>query len=200
MSINLSKGQTINLAKSSGGTLTNVRMGLGWDERQAAPVKKGFFARMAASAGSGGIDLDASVILIGGGRVHEIVYFGNLKSKDGSIKHTGDNLTGAGDGDDESILVDLSKVPGQVEHLVFTINSFSGESFNQIANAVARMVDSNNRDEELVRYELTGAGGHTAMVMAKVSRSGGGWAFTAIGQPGNGRTAKDLQTLALRAV
>ena len=199
MSISLAKNQTIDLKKSDGGTLTKVRMGLGWDERAAAPTKKRFFGRLAAATSSGeGIDLDASVILIGSGRVVETVYFGNLTSKDGSVRHTGDNLTGAGDGDDESIVVDLSQVPVNVDHLVFTINSYTGETFNQVANAFARIVDSNNRDQELARYELTGSGSHTAMVMAKVSRSGGGWSFTAIGNPGNGRTAKDLAQLALQ--
>lgn len=200
MSVNLNKGGTIVLKKSNGGTLTNVRMGLGWDAANAAPTKKGLFGRLAAAATGGSIDLDASVILIGGGRVVETVYFGNLKSRDGSIKHTGDNLTGAGDGDDESIKVDLSKVPANVEHLVFVINSFSGQTFNQVANAFARLVDSNNRDEELVRYDLAESGNYTAMVMAKVSRVGADWQFTAVGTPGNGRTARDLEGLALQAV
>lgn len=199
MSVNLNKGGTIVLKKSNGGTLTNVRMGLGWDA-VSTPAKKGFLGRLSAAASGGSIDLDASVILIGGGRVVETIYFGNLKSRDGSIKHTGDNLTGAGDGDDESIKVDLSRVPANVEHLVFVINSFSGQTFNQVANAFARLVDSDNRDEELVKYELTESGHHTAMVMAKVSRDGADWKFTAIGTPGNGRTARDLEGLALQAV
>jgi tellurium resistance protein TerZ len=114
--------------------------------------------------------------------------------------HTGDNLTGKGDGDDESIMVDLPRVPPAVAHIVFVVNSFSGQNFTQIENATARVVDSADRDKELVRYELSGSGSHTAVVMARVSRTGSGWSFTAIGTPGNARTADQLVPLALQSI
>lgn len=196
MAVNLGKNQTINLKKSNGGTLRHVRMGLGWDAKVV--VKKGLFGGSKQTQKS--IDLDASVILLdASGRVVETVYFGKLRSSDGSIQHTGDNRSGAGDGDDESITINLEQVPGNVQHLVFTINSYSGESFAEIENAFARLVDSDNRDEELCRYELTGTGHHTAMLMAKVSRDGNGWSFTSLGDPGHGRVAQELEHLAVQA-
>ena len=191
MSINLNKGQTVNLTKSDGGSLSRVRMGLGWDTKIV--TKKGLFG--GSKQVQKDIDLDASALLIGGGRVLDTIYFGQLRSKDGSVQHTGDNLTGAGDGDDESIVVGLPAVYESVEHIVFVVNSFSGENFSEVDNAFVRVVDSNAGDQELAKFVLTGSGNHTALVMAKVSRSGGGWTFTAIGQPGNGRMARDLEPL-----
>lgn len=196
MSINLNKGQTVNLTKSDGGSLSRVRMGLGWDTKIV--TKKGLFG--GSKQVQKDIDLDASALLIGGGRVLDTIYFGQLRSKDGSVQHTGDNLTGAGDGDDESIVVDLPAVHESVEHIVFVVNSFSGENFSEVDNAFVRVVDSNAGDQELAKFVLTGSGNHTALVMAKVSRSGGGWTFTAIGQPGNGRMARDLEPLALGVI
>ena len=193
MSVNLSKGQTVSLTKQGGGSLSQVRMGLGWD----AIKKKGMFGKEKEVS----VDLDASAFLLDANRqVLEIVYYGNLRSSDGSLMHTGDNLTGKGDGDDESIMVDLPRVPPAVAHIVFVVNSFSGQNFSQIENATARVVDSADRDRELVKYELSGSGTHTAVVMARVSRSGAGWTFTAIGTPGNARTAQQLAPLAQQSV
>lgn len=193
MAVNLSKGQTVSLTKDNGGGLSQVRMGLGWD----AIKKKGFFGGTKEVA----VDLDASALLMdAAGQVLDVVYYGNLRSRDNSIIHTGDNLTGAGDGDDESILVDLPRVPGAIAHIVFTVNSYSGQNFGQIENATARVVDSADRDKELVRYTLTGSGSHTAVVMARLSRTGTGWSFTAIGTPGNARTADQLVPLARQSL
>jgi len=193
VSVNLSKGQTVSLVKQGGGTLSQVRMGLGWD----ALKKKGLFGKEKEVS----VDLDASAILLSAqGQVLETVYYGNLRSKDGSLMHTGDNLTGKGEGDDESIMVDLPRVPPAVAHIVFVVNSFSGQNFTQIENATARVVDSADRDKELVRYQLSGSGSHTAVVMARVSRSGNGWSFTAIGTPGNARTADQLVPLAVQSL
>ncbi len=193
MGVNLSKGQTVSLVKQDGGSLSQVRMGLGWDTIK----KKGLFGGMKEVS----VDLDASAILLtGDNQVQEIVYYGNLRSRDGSLMHTGDNLTGKGDGDDESIMVDLPRVPPTVTHIVFVVNSFSGQNFSQIENATARVVDSADRDRELVRYELSGSGTHTAVVMARLSRAGAGWAFTAVGTPGNARTADQLVPLALQSL
>jgi tellurium resistance protein TerZ len=183
--VSLSKGQTVSLEKRGGGTLTRVRMGLGWD----AMKKKGMFGREKEQS----IDLDASALLFdGSGQLVDQVWFQQLKSKDGSVLHTGDNRTGAGEGDDESIIVDLQAVPANVTQIVFVVNSFTGENFSQIENAFCRLVDSTANDTELARYELTGSGSHNSQVMAKVSRAGQAWTMTAIGAIANGRTFRDL--------
>ncbi|TMQ91005.1 TerD family protein [Actinomadura soli] len=184
MSISLQKGQKVSLTKPGGGTLTRVRMGLGWD----AVAKKGLFGKGKAR----NIDLDASCLLFdGSGNLADQVWFRQLRSKDGSVQHTGDNLTGAGEGDDEVINVDLQNVPANVTQLVFTVNSFTGQDFSQIANAFCRMVDETT-GQEIARYDLTGAGQHNAQIMAKVSRDGDGWSMTAIGATATGRTFQHL--------
>ncbi len=183
MAVSLAKGQTVSLTKSGGGTLTRVRMGLGWD----AVKKRGFFGSKSQS-----IDLDASCLLFdGSARLVDQVWFQQLRTRDGSVVHTGDNVTGMGEGDDESILVDLQALPATVTTLVFVVNSFTGQNFSQIENAFCRLVDETT-GAELARYELSGAGSHTAQVMAKVSRQGSGWAMTAIGAIASGRTFQDL--------
>ncbi|NEN78836.1 TerD family protein [Nocardioides zeae] len=183
MTISLQKGQTVSLAKRGGGSLTRVRMGLGWD----AVVKKGFFRSKQAE-----IDLDATAVLYDArGAVVDQVWFQQLRSKDGSVVHTGDNRTGAGDGDDESIVVELGQLPAPVTSMVFVVNSFTGQDFTQIENAFCRLVDETN-GEELARYDLTGSGTHTAQIMAKVTRDGAGWSMTAIGATATGRTFRDL--------
>jgi tellurium resistance protein TerZ len=183
MSINLSKGQTVSLTKSSGGSLTRVRMGLGWD----AVKKRGLFGSRSQS-----IDLDASCLLFDGtGRLVDQVWFQQLRTADGAVQHTGDNLTGDGEGDDESIIVELTQLPAAVQTLVFVVNSFTGQNFSQIENAFCRLVDETTGGE-VARYELTGSGSHNAQIMSKVSRDGAGWSMTAIGATANGRTFHDL--------
>jgi tellurium resistance protein TerZ len=185
VSINLTKGQKVSLAKSGGGSLTTVRMGLGWD----AVKKRGLFG----GAKSQSIDLDASALLFdAGNNLADAVWFRQLRSQDGSVQHTGDNLTGAGEGDDESVLVDLTQLPPSITQIVFTVNSFTGQDFSQIENAFCRLVDETS-GEELARYELSGSGRHNAQIMAKVSRDGAGaWSMTAIGATATGRTFQDL--------
>lgn len=184
MSISLTKGQQISLTKA-GGTLTRVRMGLGWD----AVAKKGMFGK----SKSQDIDLDASCLMFDAQRnLLDSVWFNQLQSQDGSIQHTGDNRTGAGDGDDESIIVDLVRLAPQVQSLIFTVNSFTGQNFSQIENAFCRLIDETN-GAELARYDLSGSGTHNAQIMAKVYRDGsGGWAMGAIGQIAVGRVVNDL--------
>jgi tellurium resistance protein TerZ len=187
MAVELTKGQKVSLAKPGGSRLTRVRMGLGWDAVQ----RKGFLGKMRG----GEIDLDASCLLLDArGHLVDQVWWRQLKSKDGSIVHTGDNLTGEGEGDDESIIVELGRVPANVQTLVFTVNSFTGENFSRVENAYCRLVDETN-GTELARLTLTGSGTHTALVMAKVSRQDGGWVMGAIGAPGNGRTFQELMPL-----
>lgn len=181
MTVSMVKGQRISLEKP-GGALSVVRMGLGWD----AVKKKGLFGARQKE-----IDLDASCAMFNEGQLADVVFFGQLTSKDGSVRHTGDNLTGAGDGDDESVLVDLSRVPVHVNSLVFTVSSFNGQTFNEVENAFCRLVDEATNGE-MARYTLTGGGGHTAMVMARLYRHGEGWKMNAIGEPCQGRTFQDM--------
>ncbi|OZM81594.1 TerD family protein [Pseudonocardia sp. MH-G8] len=185
MSVNLSKGEKVSLAKRGGGALTLVRMGLGWD----AVKKRGLFG----GSKSQSIDLDASALLFdAGGNLVDAVWFRQLRSKDGAVQHTGDNQTGAGEGDDESVVVDLARLSPSTTQIVFTVNSFTGQDFSQIENAFCRLVDETT-NEELARYELSGAGQHNAQIMAKVSRDGAGaWSMTAIGSTASGRTFQDL--------
>lgn len=188
MAVNLSKGQRISLAKEAGTTLTKIVMGLGWDAKKT----KGFF-------GMGGkqqeIDLDASVLLFDDAKkLLDQVWFRQLQSKDGSIKHTGDNRTGDGDGDDEQIIVNLSTVPANVTSLVFIVNSFTGQSFDQIENAFCRLVDGAN-NKEVAKYNLSCGGTHTAQIMARVYRKDGDWKMHAIGEPASGRTFHDMLPL-----
>jgi tellurium resistance protein TerZ len=183
MGVNLSKGQSVSLVKSGGGGLTRVRMGLGWD----AVKKRGLFGSRARN-----IDLDASALMFGAdGTLLDQVWFQQLTSKDGSVQHTGDNLTGAGEGDDESIRVHLDGVPAAITSIVFTVNSFTGQDFSQIENAFCRLVDETT-ETEVARYDLTGSGRHTAQIMSKVSRTADGWEMTAIGATASGRTFHDL--------
>ena len=183
MSVNLSKGQKLSLTKSSGATLTRVRMGLGWD----AMKKQGLFGKKDQD-----IDLDASGLLFDSANtLVDQVWFNQLVSRDGAVQHTGDNRTGAGDGDDESIIVDLTRVPPTVTTIVFTVNSFTGQDFTQIESAFCRLIDEAD-NSEIARYDLSGSGTHNAQIMAKVTREGAGWAMTAIGASATGRTFDQL--------
>lgn len=185
MSVSLSKGQSLSLSKEASGALSKVVMGLGWD-----PIKKkGFLGFM---GGQKSIDLDASCVLFDGSK-HKVdqVWFRQLRSKDGSIVHTGDNLTGAGEGDDEQIIVDLSAVPANVQSLVFVVNSFTGQNFSQVENAFCRIVDQST-NQELARYDLSCQGNHTAQIMVKVYRQDNEWKVHAIGENASGRTFEDL--------
>lgn len=185
MAVNLGKGQKISLTKEAGGTLQKVVMGLGWD-----PIKTGGFLGFGAKQLE--VDLDASCLLFDeGGEIVDAVWFRQLRSRDGSIQHTGDNRTGAGEGDDEQIIVNLPAVPPNVKSLVFVVNSFTGQSFAQIENATCRIVDANT-GTEVARYNLSCQGAHTAQVMAKVYRHNGEWKMHAIGENASGRTFQEL--------
>jgi tellurium resistance protein TerZ len=192
MGLSLAKGQALSLKKADGGALTRVTLGLGWDAKK----KGGLFG---ALGGGGDIDLDASAILFDGGkRAVDTVYYGGLTSKDGSIRHSGDNLTGEGDGDDEQIVVDLNRVDSAVQSIVLVVTSYSGQKFSQIENAFCRVVDSSTGANEVVRYDLKESPNNTAMVMAKIVRSAGGWEFQAIGEPTDGKTPSQVVGAAQR--
>lgn len=194
MAITLAKRQTISLDKEAGTGLRKIRMGLGWD-----PVKaSGFFGKLLG--GSSEIDLDASCIVLDGDKQPlDMVWFRQLQSRDGLISHSGDNRTGDGDGDDEVISVDLEALPASVKHLVFTVNSFTGQNFEQVANAYCRIVDALS-GKELARFNLSDKGQHTGVVMSYLSRSAAGWSLTAVGSATQGRTANDLTSQAAAAV
>lgn len=195
MALTLNKNQSISLEKTAGSGLTSVSLGLGWD-----PVKpSGFFSRV-LGGGSNQIDLDASCILLDAGlELVDMVWFRQLISLDGAVRHSGDNLTGQGDGDDEVIHVDLQRLTSKTQHLVFTVNSFRGQTFDQVENACCRMVNESN-SQELARFNLAEKGSHTGVVMASLSRHGSDWTFTTIGRATNGRTADELVTLAIQAM
>jgi tellurium resistance protein TerZ len=188
MTVNLQKGQKISLEKEAGGALSKVTMGLGWDA-----IKKGGFFGFGAKTES--VDLDASCVMFDeSNRPVDVVWFRQLKSRDGSIVHTGDNRTGAGEGDDEQIVVDLRTVPPTVKSLVFTVNSFTGQNFSTVQNAFCRIFDTNS-NKEIARYDLSVQGSHTAQIMAKLYRHNGEWKMHAIGENGSGRTFDDLMPL-----
>jgi tellurium resistance protein TerZ len=199
MAVSLSKGQRISLEKSGGGGLSKVRMGLGWDPA-VAPKKSGFFGSMFGGGAAEDIDLDASCLLLDVQKnLLDVVWFQQLQSRDGSIKHSGDNLTGEGSGDDETIFVDLSRLPGNVAHLAFTVCSFRGQTFNEVEGAFCRLVDDTN-NSEMAKFNLSEKGAHTGVVMAIVSRNGAGWQMKAVGTPTAGAVAKDMMPAVLAAI
>jgi tellurium resistance protein TerD len=174
MSVSLVKGNNVNLTKQAPG-LTAVSVGLGWDVRTTTGTE---------------FDLDASAILCtDAGTVvsdRDFVFFNNLASANGAVQHTGDNLTGEGEGDDEVIKVDLTAVPAEAAKIVFPVAIYNGEArkqtFGQVRNAFIRVVDQANGDE-LARYDLSeDAGTETAMVFGELYRHGTDWKFRAVGQ------------------
>ncbi|MEV8334652.1 TerD family protein [Streptomyces niveus] len=183
--VNLQKNQTVSLVKGGAPLLTQVKMGLGWE-----PAFRGK-----------DIDLDASVIAYGPNRNHlESCYFGKLSILGGSIKHSGDNLTGEGAGDDETIVVDLGRLPAEATGLVFTVNSFTGQKFNEVAKAYCRLLDART-GEELVRFDLTGAEPQTGVIMAKlIKQFSGEWEMTAVGDFVKSRTVRGMVKPAAQAL
>ena len=182
--VSLVKGQKVSLVKSRGPALDNVTLGLGWD-----PARRGR-----------SIDLDASVIAYdASGRDLESVYFGHKTGLGGAIRHSGDNLTGAGEGDDEQIWVRLSAVPPQVTALVFTINSYRGHKFTDVSRAFCRLLD--DRGAELVRYDLTHSQPSTGVVIAALLRTPAGtWEMKAIGVYADGKTVRKMTGPAWQAL
>ncbi|CAM5323538.1 MULTISPECIES: TerD family protein [Streptomyces] len=175
--VSLQKNQTVSLVKAGRPLLSRIKMGLGWE-----PAFRGK-----------DIDLDASVIAYGPQRNQlDSCYFGRLSILNGAVKHSGDNLTGEGGGDDEVIVVDLGGLPADVSGLVFTVNSFSGQKFTEVAKAYCRLVDAAT-DEELVRFDLTSAEPQTGVLMAKLIRQfSGEWEMTAIGDFVKSRTVRGM--------
>ncbi|MFE3860502.1 TerD family protein [Streptomyces goshikiensis] len=183
--VNLQKNQTVSLVKGGRPLLSQVKMGLGWEP----------------AFGGRDIDLDASVIAYGPQRNHiDSCYFGKLSILGGAVKHSGDNLTGEGAGDDEVIVVDLGRLPAEATGLVFTVNSFSGQKFSEVAKAYCRLIDAAS-GEELVRFDLTGAEPQTGVMMAKlIKQFSGEWEMTAIGEFVKSRTVRGMVKPAAQAL
>ncbi|MFD3323672.1 TerD family protein [Streptomyces sp. NPDC058701] len=183
--VTLQKNQTVSLVKGGRPLLSQVKMGLGWE-----PAFRGK-----------DIDLDASVIAYGPQRNHiDSCYFGKLSILGGAVKHSGDNLTGEGAGDDEVIVVDLGRLPADATGLVFTVNSFSGQKFSEVAKAYCRLIDAAS-GEELVRFDLTGAEPQTGVMMAKlIKQFSGEWEMTAIGDFVKSRTVRGMVKPAAQAL
>lgn len=174
MPINLQKGQKVSLTKGNPG-LKNIMIGLGWDVNRYD--------------GGADFDLDAAVFMLGeNGKTptsDEFIFYGNLVHKSGAIEHMGDNLTGQGDGDDEQIKVDLTKVPDNIQKMDFTVTIYEADkrhqNFGQVDNAYIRIVDENTK-EELIRYDLgEDFSIETAVVVGEIYRYNGEWKFNAIG-------------------
>ena len=169
--IELTKGQELVLADEAGQPLGLLRMGLGWDKERTA----GFMG-----TGAPEVDLDASAVAFADGQLADLAFYNNLQTRDGSVVHLGDNLTGRGEGDDEVITVDLSRVHPKIDTVFFMVSSYHGHTFEWIANAYVRLVD--DHDVELARFTLTGGMPQTGMAMAKIFRDGGQWKLRAIGE------------------
>ncbi|MEU2677980.1 TerD family protein [Streptomyces sp. NPDC007107] len=183
--ISLQKNQTVSLVKGGRPLLSQVKMGLGWE-----PAFRGK-----------DIDLDASVIAFGPNRNHlDSCYFGKLSILNGAIKHSGDNLTGEGAGDDEVIVVDLGRIPADATGLVFTVNSFTGQKFTEVAKAYCRLIDAAT-GEELVRFDLTSAEPQTGVMMAKlIKQFSGEWEMTGMGEFVKSRTVRGMVKPAAKAL
>lgn len=179
--VSLQKNQTVSLTKGGRPVLTTVKMGLGWE-----PAYKG-------RGRAQDIDLDASVIAYDANRKKvDACYFGKLVILNGVVQHSGDNLTGEGGGDDEVITVHLGDLPPQVSGLVFTVNSFSGQKFTEVAKAYCRLIDAGS-DQELVRFDLSNAEPRTGVLMCKLVRQfSGEWDMTALGEYVDSRTVRGM--------
>ena len=194
MAINLKKGQRISLTKEEP-NLKQIMCGLGWD---VAPKSGGFFG------GGKQFDLDSSVICLDADKkltdVKNIIYFGNLRHSSSAIAHQGDNLTGAGEGDDEVINIDLPLIPPSIVYLVFAINIYKcnnrRQDFSMVDNAFVRLVNRTN-NKELARYNLSGAEyrGMTGMILAEVYRHNNEWKMAAVGNGFKVATLADIAKL-----
>lgn len=187
MSVNLQKGQKVNLRKNDKEELKRVMVGLGWDEVEQ---KRGLFGFLKPAQD---IDCDASAILCKDGKLvdfkTDVVFYNNLRHGTGAVEHQGDNLTGAGDGDDEQIFVDLGALPNDYDRIVFVVTIYQAverrQHFGLIQNAFIRICDSAN-GSEFCKFNLSDDyNGKTAMIVGEIVKSEGEWKFNAIGQGTN---------------
>ena len=201
MAISLQKGQRVDLTKGNAG-LSKIMVGLGWDPVQAKSGG-GLFGSLFGGGSSSQVDCDASVFMLNQNEKlasnQNIIYFGNLRSSDGSVAHSGDNLTGDGAGDDEQIMIDLQRIPANIHKLVFVVNIYDSvkrkQHFGMIKNAFIRVVNSAN-GEEMIHYNLTDDySGQTSLIVGEIYRNGSDWKFAAVG---NGTQDPGLRELARR--
>jgi stress response protein SCP2 len=199
MAINLQKGQRVDLTKGNPG-LTKILVGLGWDPVQSGGGGKLFGGLFGGGGAAANVDCDASVIMLGANdklqNNKDVIYFGNLRSNDGSVQHSGDNLTGDGDGDDEQIVIDLSRVPSNIQKLVFVVNIYDcikrKQHFGMIQNAFIRVVNPTT-NQELLHYNLTdNYSGLTCLVTGEIYRHGNEWKFAAIGSGTNAASLSEV--------
>lgn len=194
MAINLTKGQKIDLKKSNPG-LSSVVVGLGWDPVE---VKTSGFLKSLFSEQNNDIDCDASIFLLDeNSNLIDLIYFGNLRTPNDSIIHTGDNLTGDGDGDDEVILVDLDKVNKNISKLLFVVNIYDcvkrKQDFGMIKNAYIRIRDAKN-NSEIARYNLSDDyRGKTSLIVGLMYRHNDTWKFSAIGEGTRDTGLRDIR-------
>jgi stress response protein SCP2 len=167
----LSQGQEWQVAGADGRPLTRVRMGVGWDKEPTAG---------AIGTGAPDIDLDATAVQFSAGQLFDLAFYNNLRTRDGSVVHLGDNQTGRGEGDDETITVDLGAVYGKVDSIVFLVSSYQGHTLEWVNRAYCRLTD--DEDVELARFWLTGGVPDTGLVLAKLVRDGEGWKLVTIGE------------------
>lgn len=178
--VSLRKRESVSLVKSGAPPLRRVAMRLGWDP----------------AAYGQNIDLDASAIAINArGRKADSVWFMSKSAFRGAIEHSGDNLTGDGEGDDESIFVDLLALPPDITAVVFVVNSFQGHRFTEVRRAYCRLVELDS-GAELVRFDITDSEPRTGVVMCVLTRSGPAWEMTAIGEFHDGKTVRAMYGIA----
>lgn len=191
MSINLSKNSTISLTKEVE-KLSSITVGLGWDVAKS----KGFLASI---FGTASIDLDASCLLIDENlNVLDSVWYAQLKSKCKSVIHQGDNLTGKGDGDDEKITINLTKLPNSVKYIAVTVNSFRGQTFDKVENAFCRILDQSSN--EICRFTLNEKGGHTGIYIGLLTYKNKEWNFTSKGVNANGSNVNQIASTVLQHI
>ena len=169
--IELKRGDEMVLAREDGGPLGRLTMGLGWDKQPGA----GYIG-----TGAPEVDLDASAIQYAGEQLFDLAFFNHLETRDGSVVHLGDNISGRGEGDDEQITIELAKVFPRVDTMLFLVSSYQGHSLEWVRNAYCRLVDED--DVEIARFTLTEGVPRTGFMLAKIFRDGDAWRLQAIGQ------------------
>jgi stress response protein SCP2 len=170
--IELSRGDEMALTRDDGTPLGRLTMGVGWDKKPGAGALSG--------ANTPDVDLDASAIQYAGKELFDLAFFNHLETRDGSVRHLGDNISGSGEGDDEQITLDLAKVYPRVDTMLFLVSSYQGHSLEFVRNAYCRLIDEN--DVELARFTLTEGVPRTGFMLARLFRDGDGWRLKAIGQ------------------
>jgi tellurium resistance protein TerZ len=170
--IELQRGDRMPLAREDGSPLGRLTMGLGWDKKPGAGALSG--------SNTPDVDLDASAIQYAGDQLFDLAFFNHLETRDGSVVHLGDNISGRGEGDDEQITIDLAKVYPRVDTMLFLVSSYHGHTLEWVRNAYCRLADEH--DVEIARFTLTQGVPRTGFMLAKMSRDGEAWTLEAIGQ------------------